>query len=78
MNNWKTTICGLALAMIPAIEGYQGHDWKGYVSACLIAGFGFLAKDFNTTGGSNQAIDKNGAPMTPPGPPPALSMKAPN
>lgn len=53
--NWKTTVCGIALAMIPAIEGYQGHDWKGYVSAALIAAFGFLAKDFNVTGGTQPA-----------------------
>lgn len=52
MKNWKTTICGIALAAIPAIEGYQGNDWKGYVSAALIAIFGYLAKDFNVSGTS--------------------------
>lgn len=51
MSNWKTTLCGVALAVIPAIEGFQGHDWKGYVTAALTAAFGFLAKDFNTLEG---------------------------
>lgn len=50
MKNWKTTICGLLLAVIPAIEGYQGSDWKGYVAATLVAAFGFLSKDFNVSG----------------------------
>ena len=50
MQNWKTTLCGIALATITAIEGYQGHDWKGYVSAALIAIFGSFAKDFNVSG----------------------------
>lgn len=51
MKNWKTTLCGFAIAALEAINNYQGHgNWKGYVSAGLIAGFGVLVKDFNVGG----------------------------
>lgn len=46
--NWKTTACGLAGAVIVAIQTYNGNGgWKGYVGAALIAVTGALMKDFN-------------------------------
>jgi hypothetical protein len=46
LKNYKTTLCGLALAVVQAISTYNGHGGvKGYLSAVGIAAFGFLAKD---------------------------------
>lgn len=46
--NYKTTLCGVALAGIAAVQNYSGGGgWKGYVGAALIAVFGALMKDFN-------------------------------
>ena len=48
MSHWKTTLCGVALTTITAVQAYDGHKgWQGYVGAALIASFGFLAKDFD-------------------------------
>ncbi len=47
MKNWKTTLCGLGIAAITAVQAYNGHDWKGYIGAALVAAFGVLVKDFN-------------------------------
>jgi hypothetical protein len=51
MKNWKTTLCGVALAAIVAVQNYNGqNNWQGYLGAVLIAAIGALSKDFNVTG----------------------------
>jgi len=46
MDNLKTTLCGLGIAVITAIASYQGgHGWKGYAIAAGIAAFGYFTKD---------------------------------
>jgi hypothetical protein len=54
MTNWKTTLCGCLAAIMIAIAPILQSgtvDWKALVIAALVAAFGFLAKDFNVTGG---------------------------
>jgi len=53
MKNWKTTVVGLAIAGLYAWQNANG-GWKQGV-AVLIAMFGALAKDFNTSGGRESA-----------------------
>lgn len=47
--NWKTTICGLVMAVAQALQTYTSpnHSWKGYLVAAGMAAFGFLSKDFD-------------------------------
>jgi hypothetical protein len=59
LGNYKTTIVGIAGAVWVAIQPLLtkgdfelSRDWKQLVYAALIAGFGFLAKDYNVTGGT--------------------------
>lgn len=59
MANYKTTIIGLLGAIWIALQPFlttQGFDiskdWKNLVGAAIVAAFGFLAKDFNVTGGT--------------------------
>ena len=58
MKNWKTSLVGCIIAVCVAIQPLLGAtgklDWKSIVIAALIAGFGFLAKDNNVTGGTVQ------------------------
>jgi hypothetical protein len=55
MKNWKTSVCGLVIAGVTAVEAYQGNGgWKGYLMAAGIAMFGLLVKDFDVTGGTSQ------------------------
>ena len=55
MTNWKTTAIGVGLAVLQALQTYHGaNNWQGYAYALGIAAFGFLAKDFNVTGGTKQ------------------------
>ncbi|UWZ84641.1 hypothetical protein [Occallatibacter riparius] len=50
MQNWKTTIIGLAMGGLQAAATYQGSGgWKGYGIAIGIALIGILARDFNVT-----------------------------
>ena len=57
MKNWKTSLCGclaaVMIAIAPILQTGQ-VDWKAVVIAGLVAAFGFLAKDFNVTGGTIQ------------------------
>ena len=49
-NNWKTTLCGLAV-IFTGIKGLiTGQDFSASINT-IIAGVGLLvAKDFNVTG----------------------------
>ncbi len=49
MKNWRTTVCGLALAVVAAVQNYNGaNTWQGWLGVILIAALGALAKDFNS------------------------------
>jgi hypothetical protein len=51
--SWKTTAIGVVLAILEALQNYQGaNTWQGYALAIGLAGMGVLAKDFNVTGGT--------------------------
>ena len=53
MKNWKTTLVGVLLAVVVAIQPIVSTgivDWGLLVIAALIAALGVLAKDFNVTG----------------------------
>jgi len=59
MKNYKTTIVALLgaiwLAVQPIISNGSfswSTDWKGLLGAVMVAAFGFVAKDFNVTGGN--------------------------
>lgn len=54
MKNWKTTVVGLAIAGLYAWQNADG-GWKQQAVAVLIAMFGALARDFNTSGGHESA-----------------------
>ncbi|HUO60897.1 MAG TPA: hypothetical protein VMU24_09540 [Candidatus Acidoferrales bacterium] len=54
MKNWKTTAVGLAIAGLYAWQNASG-GWKQQSTAVLIAIFGTLAKDFNTSCGHESA-----------------------
>lgn len=46
MQNWRTTACGAAIAIVTAIQNYNGQNtWQGYATAAGIALLGYLAKD---------------------------------
>jgi uncharacterized membrane protein len=57
-SNWKTTIAGLAGAILTVVLQYTSNgdqlNWKQLPVPITIALLGFLAKDFNTTGGTVQ------------------------
>ena len=49
MNNWKTTLAGLLVAIGYALQNYNGaNSWQGYATALAFAALGALAKDFDT------------------------------
>jgi hypothetical protein len=49
MNNWKTTLAGVATALIMAAANYSGpNTWQGYLACLGPIAIGALAKDFNT------------------------------
>ncbi len=53
MKDWKTTIAGAVLAAVVAVQPIveSGNiDWKDLAFAALIAAFGYLAGDKQTTG----------------------------
>ena len=53
MKNYRTTICGLVMAAIVAVQPILETgiiDWKKIGYAALIAVFGYLVKDHNVTG----------------------------
>lgn len=59
LGNYKTTIIGLLGAVWVVIQPIINRgdfeiskDWTQLIYAGLIAGFGFLAKDYNVTGGT--------------------------
>lgn len=67
MKNYKTTIVALLgaiwLAVQPIISNGSfswSADWKSLLGAIFVAAFGFVAKDFNVTGG-NVLNDPNSA-----------------
>jgi hypothetical protein len=48
MKNWKTTLCGAAIAALMALSNYNGaNTWQGYAQALGVAALGALAKDFD-------------------------------
>ena len=53
MKNWKTTLVGLLIAVLiaiqPIIETGEAK-WTTVILAAAIAAFGFIAKDFDKTG----------------------------
>lgn len=55
MKSYKTTIIGLILAIIVAVQPMIATgeiNWKAVGMAALIAAFGFVSKDANVTGGT--------------------------
>jgi hypothetical protein len=59
LGNYKTTIIGLLGAVWVVVQPLISkgdfvfdRDWKQLIYAALVAGFGFLAKDYNVTGGT--------------------------
>lgn len=59
MKSWKTSLAGalgaawmVAQPIITNGNFDLKRDWKNVVGAAIIAIFGFLVKDFNTTGGT--------------------------
>jgi hypothetical protein len=58
ITSWKTTIIGLAAAILAVVQGVQVNNWRQMISdptfqtKVLIAVLGFFAKDWNTTGGT--------------------------
>lgn len=55
MKNWKTTLAGFIGAIAIALQSVFATgvvDGKTAVTAAVVAGLGFLAKDFNVTGGT--------------------------
>lgn len=59
MKNYKSTLIGVIGSIWIAIQPFlttQGFDiskdWKSLVGAAFVAGFGFVVKDFNVTGGT--------------------------
>jgi hypothetical protein len=56
MKNWKTTITGLALASLIAVQPLTDSefslkkDWYRFVIAIAIAVFGYFSKDHDVTG----------------------------
>ena len=54
MKNWKTTVVGLTIAALYAWQNASG-GWRQQGLAVLVAIFGALAKDFNTSGGHEPA-----------------------
>lgn len=46
MKNWRTTICGIVIAVAGAVANYNGqNNWQGYVGCIGVALLGYLAKD---------------------------------
>lgn len=41
----KTTITGLILAVVTAMQGHDLTDWKNYLIPVLVAGLGYFAAD---------------------------------
>lgn len=58
MNNLKTTLAGFALAFLNLYS--NGVSWKSAALSAGLAVFGAVAKDYNTTGGTKQAVDLEG------------------
>jgi hypothetical protein len=59
LTNWKTTLIGALLAIVVAIQPLittGSIEWSQVILAALIALLGFLAKDFDVTGGSRKAM----------------------
>jgi hypothetical protein len=59
MKNYKTTIVGLIGAIWVAIQPIISSgkfdfadDWKSLVGAAIVACLGFVAKDYDVTGGT--------------------------
>ena len=50
MTNWKTTLCGLAAAILIAIQSEDWTNWKTLALCVATAAWGFFSKDFNVTG----------------------------
>jgi hypothetical protein len=56
-KNWKTSLAGILGALaVNAISYFQSNqtiDWKVFSLSMMMVAVSFLAKDFNTTGGTN-------------------------
>ena len=50
MKSWLTTIFGLAAGGFNLLA--NGMNWKQVLASVGIAALGFVAKDFNVTGGT--------------------------
>ena len=56
MKNWKTTLMGIVLASMLAVQPLADgdvnlkKDWHRFVLAISIAVFGYFAKDHDVTG----------------------------
>ena len=69
MKNWKTTIIGLigaiVIALQPIISG-DGFSWKAdgskVIMAIVVAALGFVAKDYDVTGGTREQPSSSPAP----------------
>ena len=64
MGSWKTTIAGLAGAILTVVVQYTQNnhkfDWHQLSIPVTIAVLGFLAKDSNVTGGTT--LQSNAVP----------------
>ena len=71
MKNWKTSLAGLATALIMAAANYRGpNTWQGYLTCLGPIAIGVLAKDFDThsTAAEVSTATANDAPPTVPEP----------
>jgi uncharacterized membrane protein YgaE (UPF0421/DUF939 family) len=53
MKSWKTTVLGLVIAILVAVQPIVANgavDWKAVALAVLIAAAGYFAKDNNVSG----------------------------
>ena len=64
-SSWKTTIAGLAGAVLTVVVQYSQNgnklDWHQLPLPLTIAILSFFAKDFNVTGGNVANSDNNSA-----------------
>ena len=45
LQNWKTTLVGVSLAVLLVSQQHALTDWKAWIWPAAMAGLGFLARD---------------------------------
>lgn len=66
MNSWKTTLIGVALAVLSFLSIYQtnGGDlshWQQWLIPALVAALGMVSKDYNVSGSAPLQVSSAGA-----------------